>query len=299
MLNIAATVNIIIVNWYVARCLLQLIVHINLSIKILFLFVQKKGGNVKTIPPYKPVTNETGSSDPPSSPEKESETLPSSHHNTASTSASLKSITQPSAIIQTSTSTSSKQRKSGGNSKTSGNTNVTAGSSSSTTTGATGSISTVITNIQPSTTPTSSIKVSLTNLKDKDGKHGKNVHKLTNSSKGHDKDSGKGGKSSKASSKDSATDHTTTASGSSGVNLSSSLIISNMKDLSTTAKETLGQKFTTSNFTETIVVNSESVFGSENLKGSQTLTTLTVAKKRKADGGKSTSANSSTEDINK
>lgn len=254
---------------------------------------------MKTIPPYKPVTNEAGSSDPPSSPEKESETLPSSHHNTASTSASLKSVSQPSAIVQTSTSSSSKQRKSGGSSKASSSTNVTAGSSSSTTTGATGSISTVITNMQPSI-PTSTMKVSLTNLKDKDGKHGKSVHKLTNSSKGHDKDGGKSGKSSKGSSKDSVTDHTTTTNSSSSSNLSSSLIVSNMKDLNTTAKETLGQKFTTSNFTETIVVNSESVFGSENLKGSQTLTTLTVAKKRKADGGnKSTSANSSTEDINK
>ncbi|KAJ6634929.1 Protein AF-10 [Pseudolycoriella hygida] len=257
----------------------------------------KKGGNVKTIPPYKPVANEAGSSDPPSSPEKESETLPSSHHNTASTSASLKSISQPSAIIQTNTNTSSKQRKSGGSSKTSSSTNVTTGSSSSTTTGATGSISTVITNVQPSTTTTTNIKVSLTNLKDKDGKHGKSVHKLTNSSKGHDKDSGKSGKTSKGSGKDSGT--TEQMAPTSGMNLTSSLIISNMKDVSSTAKETLGQKFTTSNFTETIVVNSESVFGSENLKGSQSLTTLTVAKKRKAESSKSTSANSSTEDINK
>lgn len=242
------------------------------------------------------MTNEAGSSDPPSSPEKESETLPSSHHNTASTSASLKSISQPSAIIQTSTSITSKQRKSGGSSKTSGSTSVTTSNSSSTTTGPTGSISTVITNVQPSTIPTSSIKVSLTTLKDKEGKHGKSVHKVTNSGKGHDKDSGKGGKSSKGSSKDSGTDHGSTTS---GVNTSSPLTISNMKDLSTTAKESLGQKFTTSNFTETIVVNSESVFGSENLKASQSLTTVTVAKKRKADGSRATSANSSTEDINK
>lgn len=263
-----------------------------------FLIQQKKGGNVKTIPPYKPVTNEAGSSDPPSSPEKESETLPSSHHNTASTSASLKSVSQPSAIIQSSASTSSKQRKSGGSSKTSSSTSVTAGSST-TTTGSTGSTSTVIANVQPSTIPTSSIKVSLTNLKEKDSKHGKNVHKVTNSSKGHDKDSSKSGKSSKVSSKDS-TDHTNSGSSSSGVNLSSSasssLIIANMN---ATAKETLGQKFTTSNFTETVVVNSESVFGSDNLKGNSGVTTMTVAKKRKADGSKSTSANSSTEDINK
>ncbi|XP_037039452.1 protein AF-10-like isoform X4 [Bradysia coprophila] len=256
----------------------------------------KKGGNVKTIPPYKPVTNEAGSSDPPSSPEKESETLPSSHHNTASTSASLKSVSQPSAIIQSSASTSSKQRKSGGSSKASSSTNVTAGSSSATA-GSTGSTGTVIASAQPSTIPTSSIKVSLINLKEKDGKHGKSVHKVTNSSKGHDKDSSKSGKSSKASSKDSA-EHTGSSSG--GVNLaSSSLIISNMKDMNATAKETLGQKFTTSNFTETVVVNSESVFGSDNLKATSAVPTMTVAKKRKADGSKSTSANSSTEDINK
>lgn len=296
MSNTAAIVSIITANWFVLGDFRSQCVQLNVSI----LFQQKKGGNVKTIPPYKPVTNEAGSSDPPSSPEKESETLPSSHHNTASTSASLKSVSQPSAIIQSSASTSSKQRKSGGGSKTSSSTNVTTGSLS-TTAGSTSSTNTVISNIQPSAMPTSSIKVSLTNLKDKDGKHGKNVHKVTNSSKGHDKDGGKGGKSSsKASSKDSA-DHPNAGNSSSGVNLSSSsLIISNMKDMNATAKETLGQKFTTSNFTETVVVNSESVFGSDNLKtASGVTTTMTVAKKRKADGSKSASANSSTEDINK
>lgn len=257
---------------------------------------------MKTIPPYKPVTNEAGSSDPPSSPEKESEQLPSSQHNTASTSASLKSMSQPSAIIPTSTSTSSKQRKSGGSSKTSGSTNATAiaggggGGSGSTNAGTTGSTSTVITNVQPAIAPSTSIKVSLTNLKDKDGKHGKSVHKLTNS-KGHDKDGGKSGKSSKGGGKDSA-DHMTVASGGINLSSSSSLIIANMKEMNATAKETLGQKFTTSNFTETVVVNSESVFGSENQKGSQNVSaTMSVAKKRKADGNKS--ANSSTEDINK
>lgn len=38
-----------------------------------FFFFQKKGGNVKTIPPYKPIPADNGSSD--SSPEKESEAL--------------------------------------------------------------------------------------------------------------------------------------------------------------------------------------------------------------------------------
>lgn len=67
------------------------------------------------------------------------------------------------------------------------------------------------------------------------------------------------------------------------------------------AKESLGQKFTTSNFTETIVVNSESVFGNENVKGgsANSVTVGTNAKKRKVDSGKLTCANSSTEDINK
>lgn len=36
---------------------------------------QKKGGNVKTIPPYKPVNRGVESSDPSSSPEKESENV--------------------------------------------------------------------------------------------------------------------------------------------------------------------------------------------------------------------------------
>lgn len=39
-------------------------------------FLQKKGGNVKTIPPYKPVSHNVDTSDPSSSPEKDNEPVP-------------------------------------------------------------------------------------------------------------------------------------------------------------------------------------------------------------------------------
>lgn len=73
-----------------------------------------------------------------------------------------------------------------------------------------------------------------------------------------------------------------------------------------TIKDSSGvpQKFTTSNFTESIVVNSDSVFGGGDVvsvPNSNVKQTVAVAKKRKADGSKNSSANSSldTVDINK
>lgn len=90
---------------------------------------------------------------------------------------------------------------------------------------------------------------------------------------------------------------------------SSSPVTNINKDLNALAKDTLGQKFTTSNFTETIVVNSESVFGGDTIRssgsnnpasslasgssssGNTTTTTTTVAKKRKVDNGKFSMAN--------
>lgn len=96
---------------------------------------------------------------------------------------------------------------------------------------------------------------------------------------------------------------------------SSSPVTNINKDLSALAKDTLGQKFTTSNFTETIVVNSESVFGGDTIRtsgsnnqassiasgsssssSSGNTNTTTVAKKRKVDNGKFSMAN---EDLNK
>lgn len=61
----------------------------------------------------------------------------------------------------------------------------------------------------------------------------------------------------------------------------------------TTPKDALGQKFTTSNFTETIVVASDSVFGSGG--SSKQPSNLPVVKKRKLEPNKS---NISTNDEN-
>ncbi|XP_055539177.1 protein AF-10 isoform X5 [Wyeomyia smithii] len=85
----------------------------------------KKGGNVKTIPPYKPISHETNSSDGPSSPEKELEPLAVSQHSTSgsvsatgNTSNSMKSNNRQ-MLDQSgsSASSSSKQRKSSSVSK--------------------------------------------------------------------------------------------------------------------------------------------------------------------------------------
>lgn len=55
----------------------------------------------------------------------------------------------------------------------------------------------------------------------------------------------------------------------------------------TTAKDILGQKFTTSNFTESVVVSSDPVFGSN----SKTSSNVQVVKKRKLEPNKSNSTN--------
>lgn len=58
----------------------------------MFLTFKKKGGNVKTIPPYKPITSaDNGSSD--SSPEKESEALGRSSSGKKKSYLSAKSVT--------------------------------------------------------------------------------------------------------------------------------------------------------------------------------------------------------------
>lgn len=63
------------------------------------------------------------------------------------------------------------------------------------------------------------------------------------------------------------------------------------------AKDNLGQKFTTSNFTETVVMNSDSVFGGDVKSTNQSGANISLVKKRKLDAGKST--NSNQDDINK
>lgn len=74
---------------------------------------------------------------------------------------------------------------------------------------------------------------------------------------------------------------------------------SSVSDINSLAKDTLGQKFTTSNFTETIVVNSESVFGGDTVRNSTNTTSVSVAKKRKVESVKLQQMNHIADDINK
>lgn len=72
--------------------------------------------------------------------------------------------------------------------------------------------------------------------------------------------------------------------------------------MSAAAKENLGQKFTTSNFTESVVVNSDSVFGSDAKPSSQPSTSTSnvpMVKKRKLDSGKMLSTSSPLDDVNR
>lgn len=223
---------------------------------------------------------------------------------------------QPVTII---TSGSSKQRKSSNTSK------------SLTTTINTLTISTNSTSsaIQPTvnlsnSSVTNSIKNSSTSssAKDKD-KHSKSVSsKISGSSKGHDKEiSSTREKSSKRNSKDDSTNSSSSSSrapdtknssiggsssSSSSSRTNSSVTMASVKEMTIKDSSGVPQKFTTSNFTESIVVNSDSVFGGggdviSGVVNSNVKQTVAVAKKRKADGSKNSSANSSldTVDINK
>ncbi|XP_037924559.1 protein AF-10 isoform X2 [Hermetia illucens] len=236
----------------------------------------KKGGNVKTIPPYKPVTHESASSDGTLSPEKEIDPAPTV---SASVTVSLKSNSSQSGSSSTlnsssSSSSSSKQRKSGSNKLTGSS------SSSSTSNNAGGSLggSSSGANIAPSSSTSGSsksISSSSGSSKDKD-KHSKSLNKISSSSKNQDKESSSSSTSSSTrdksksskSNKDSSLniDHgSASASAVSSATISASnLSIGVNQSLSN--KDNLGQKFTTHNFTESVVMNSESVFGGNNDK---------------------------------
>ncbi|XP_058821739.1 protein AF-10 isoform X4 [Topomyia yanbarensis] len=186
----------------------------------------KKGGNVKTIPPYKPISHETNSSDGPSSPEKELEPPVTQQHTSAntipgssSTSGNIKSNNRL-PIDQSATSSassSSKQRKSTSASK--GATSSTATSSTSTFV-STGSSNPAISNQSSSsssaglagigpgnagssttgggTSKTISSSSSGSN-KDKD-KYSKSVNKVSSTNKTHDKEPSSGSSSASSSS---------------------------------------------------------------------------------------------------
>ncbi|KAI8129366.1 Protein AF-10 [Lucilia cuprina] len=160
----------------------------------------KKGGNVKTIPPYKPIAHDT-SSDSGSSPEKEIDSTMST--TASSTSATSIKITTN---LTSSTSSSSKQRKSSNATKqssSSSSTNMNASNLSSSTSlhnlsnagasGFSGSNSLPATGAGTNSSSSnlkSSTGSSSGSYKDgKDGKHSKNMNKISSSSKDKEKDS--------------------------------------------------------------------------------------------------------------
>ncbi|EDS26673.1 mixed-lineage leukemia protein [Culex quinquefasciatus] len=197
----------------------------------------KKGGNVKTIPPYKPISHETNSSDGPSSPEKELEPASSGQQqhssgsamggNSNSGSGNMKSNSRmpggelggSSSAAASSSSSSSKQRKSSSASKSSAGSSSTSGptsggmlSGTSNSLGAnsqsTSSASSGITGMGSgsagsSTMPGSNNKTSASSssgsTKDKD-KYSKNVNKVSGTNKGHDKEPSSSSSSSSSSS---------------------------------------------------------------------------------------------------
>lgn len=277
--------------------------------------LQKKGGNVKPIPPYKPISHAENSSDAPSSPEKDTDKGTSSRQSDPP----------------------SKQRKSSSASK-SGSTSLSSSSSSSIASAQSSSNSSTSSHLSATTTSSSSgfgsskSTSSSSSSKDKE-KHNKSTSKVTNSTKGHDKElslptSSSKSKSSKNNSNSSSNSTskddippTTSTSHKSGQDSKSEKIISSQtnpivqparlnavspslgsinsvikqdsskhtNESSGSGKETFGPKFTTSNFTETIVVNSDSVFGNETNAKPNANTTGgpnqgTTGKKRKSDG---------------
>ncbi|XP_062555379.1 serine-rich adhesin for platelets isoform X2 [Armigeres subalbatus] len=203
----------------------------------------KKGGNVKTIPPYKPISHETNSSDGPSSPEKELDPAPTQPHPggsnmSVSGNSGMKSnnrIPEPPGSTSSATSSSSKQRKSSSASKSSGNAiSTSASSTSSIVSSVSGNINMVsqsgnpvgtagissVTSGTPSnsilggvpTGKTSSSSSSSSSNKDKD-KYSKNVNKVSSTNKSHDKEPS----SSTSSSSSSQRDKSSKSSKSSGV----------------------------------------------------------------------------------
>ncbi|XP_055715815.1 protein AF-10 isoform X8 [Phlebotomus papatasi] len=284
----------------------------------------KKGGNVKTIPPYKPIQHEAGSSDSPSSPEKDSEAATTATGATAGAPAPKPGTAQPStatisasALPAAAAATSSKQRKS------SSSTKGVSGPAAATAAAPTAVAATVVPQMAPAvaaaatTPPVASGSATGTPAASKMGssgggsgkekeKHSRGANKMSSSK---DKESfreknkssskakedfamGAMGKASVATmEKTGVLVSTPSATATKSSSIIAPSVLQGSKELMT--KDASG-KFTTSNFTESVVVNSESVFGSDNSKGSTSSTSSNVAKKRKADG-----KSNSVEDVNK
>ncbi|XP_055612178.1 protein AF-10 isoform X2 [Uranotaenia lowii] len=185
----------------------------------------KKGGNVKTIPPYKPISHETNSSDGPSSPEKELEPPPTQQHSSGSGLGSTSGIKSTNRLPNeqtagpplASSSSSSKQRKSSGASKGSTNTSMAPGSTIMSGPGNTNSTGipsqpssiapglpgmnsmAAMSNVTGSSLGKTSSSSTSSSSKDKD-KYNKNISKVSSTNKGHEKDPSNASASSSSSS---------------------------------------------------------------------------------------------------
>ncbi|XP_031621852.1 protein AF-10-like isoform X2 [Contarinia nasturtii] len=255
----------------------------------------KKGGNVKTIPPYKPVNHGIESSDPSSSPEKESETaalIPIPPMGLTSSNVDQKQSSQNG-------SHKSVQRKSNVSSGGASSSSISSSSVQQSAPFAVKQSSSQSQSINQNTSQintsssSSNLSADLLNVSGGDGgnSNSSNSTKESSSSKSSSKSNSKGNSSSTKSSskeqrepkhskpsrnhsKDSAPseyDLPNTSTPSDG----------NVTPVSSAAnKESMSQKFTTSNFTETVVVASDSVFGNGR-------SNVPVVKKRKLESIKS------------
>ncbi|CRK97141.1 CLUMA_CG010538, isoform A [Clunio marinus] len=195
----------------------------------------KKGGNVKPIPPYKPITHETNSSDSPSSPEKDADV---SHQSSRSQSSRPIDPLATTSLSTSSSSSSSKQKKSSSSSSSS---SATKNLSSSNTQIPYSSNSNQLSNVI-STSGSSSSRNSSSSKdkeKDKDSKHSssssggsnssKSVNKISSSTNNkHDKDPSSYSSSSYSTSGSSSRDKN--KSSSSSTSKSSSQNVSNKDD---------------------------------------------------------------------
>ncbi|XP_055303674.1 protein AF-10-like isoform X2 [Sitodiplosis mosellana] len=270
----------------------------------------KKGGNVKTIPPYKPVNHGIESSDPSSSPEKETDAVPVALIPLPAMSLTATNLDQkPSSQNGSHKSVQRKTNVSGVASSSSISSSASSSSSSSTTqqpspfaakpTGAQSQPGNQNTSQINTSSSSSNLSTDLLNVSGGDGgnSNSSNSTKESSSSKSSSKSNNKGNSlSTKSSSKEQreqkhskpSRNHSKDSTPSEyDLPNASTTSDANVTPVSTASNKdvVLGQKFTTSNFTESIVVSSDSVFGSNG--SSKPGSNVPVVKKRKLESIKS------------
>ncbi|XP_059621804.1 protein AF-10 [Phlebotomus argentipes] len=256
----------------------------------------KKGGNVKPIPPYKPVTHEAGSSDSPSSPEKDGEATTAAAAAAAAAAqsgAAQPSTTAISASALPAAAAATKQRKSSSSAKAVATSGAAAGAVTPGGAAATPQMASALSSASATSVASRSISAAPVagkmgssaagGVKDKD-KHSRGAGKASAAKEKDFRD-----KTKASSKKDDASVAAKAApagvlAAAAGVTTTkaSSIIAPSILQSSKELLKDAG-KFTTSNFTESVVVNSESVFGGEGGGGKGGPASTAAAKKRKAD----------------